>query len=386
MKPAKRIDSIAPFYVMDILRQAKSMESEGIDVIHMEIGEPDFPTPDQIVQAGMDAIEARQTTYSEANGLLALREKIANYYLTKFAVEVNPSNIFVTPGASGALMLALMCCIDADDEVLMPDPGYPCNRNFVSAINGRPVAIPIDESTGYELTPTLVDTYWRNNTAMLMLASPSNPLGNVLSRTQIRDLSDYVSQRDGVLLVDEIYQGLNYSESTFSSLEISRDIIVINSFSKYFGMSGWRLGWVVMPDALVGAAEKVAQNLFIAPSTPAQHAAMAAFDHDVIVELERRCALFKTRRDALTKGLQQIGFTDVVVPEGAFYVYLNVSHLGMPSDQLCGEWLRECHVAVTPGKDFGQHRQDEYIRFAFTTDVARIEEALSRIKKWIDCR
>lgn len=380
---ARRAAEIEPFHVMDILARARALEARGRSVVHMEIGEPDFPTPAPIVQAGIAALQAGETHYTPALGLPALREAIAAFYQTRYGVVVSPERIVITPGSSGALLLAMGALLDPGDEVLLADPGYPCNRHFVRFTEGRAVGVPAGPDTHFQLTAELVEPHWSARTKAAMVASPANPTGTMLSFDQLRDLHGAVSRRGGALIVDEIYHGLTYGCEAPTALAVSDEVFVINSFSKYFGMTGWRLGWLVAPDRFVPALDRLAQNIFLAASTPAQHAALAAFHPDTIAILEERRREFQRRRDFLLPALRDIGFDIPVTPEGAFYLYADCSRFAHDSQDFARRLLDEAGVAITPGLDFGHFDPETHVRFAYTTDMGRLRDGVERIRNFV---
>ncbi len=368
---------------MDILARARAMEAKGRDVVHMEIGEPDFDTPTAIIEAGIAALENRLTHYTPALGLPQLREAISQHYQSQFGVAVESERIIVTPGSSGALQLALSALLNPGDEVLMADPGYPCNRHFVSLFGGQSAMINVDESTGYQLTAELIDKHWTAATRAVMLATPSNPTGTRCALPELKRIVELLKSRGGVLIVDEIYQLLVYDIEPETVLSLSDDLIVINSFSKYFGMTGWRIGWMVAPKSDVPTLDKLAQNFFLATSTPAQYAALAAFNDDTLRELEQRRQQLRRRRDYLVAAVKALGFEVPVEPQGAFYIYARSVALSDNSRTLVDELLAQTAVALTPGCDFGHNHANHYVRFAYTTELSRLQEGISRIKAYL---
>ncbi|MDC7705550.1 pyridoxal phosphate-dependent aminotransferase [Vogesella indigofera] len=380
MKLSKRLSAIAPFQVMVILEKARALQAAGHDVIHLEVGEPDFATPQAIVDAGRAALAAGHTYYTAAQGLAELRKAIAAFYQSRFGVTVAPERIIVTPGASGALQIALSLLVDEGDGVLMADPTYPCNRHFVSLLGGVPQTVPVGAATRYQLLADELDANWLPNTVAAMVATPANPTGTVLSRDEITALAERCRAHDGALIVDEIYQGLTYGADSFSALQLADDAFVINSFSKYFQMTGWRLGWLVVPQDYVEPAIRLAQNLFLCPPAAAQHAALAAFQPAVLDVLESRRAEFGRRRDFLLQVLPTLGWRIDAVPDGAFYVYADVSAVTDDSFAYCQRMLDEVKVAITPGADFGNNRAGSYVRVAYTTGIDRLAEAVARMK------
>ena len=378
---ARRMADIQPFHVMEILKRAHALAAEGRDIIHLEVGEPDFPSPAPIVEAGRRFLTSGHVHYTPALGLTALREAIARFYRDRFGADVAPERIVVTPGASGALMLALGVLTDPGDEWLLPDPGYPSNRHLVRSFEGKPVALPVDATTRFQPTPDQVAAAWTPSTRGLMVASPANPTGTLLDLDEIVALRDTVAARGGVLIVDEIYQGLNYGVEASTALSRADDVFVVNSFSKNFGMTGWRLGWMVVPEGYVREIEKLAQHFFISPSTPAQHAALAAFEPGTLEILEARRHAFADRRNALLPALRDIGFRFATEPQGAFYLYADISDIAASSEELAQRLIEEAGVATTPGIDFGDNAPERHLRIAYTTDEARLVEAAERIRR-----
>lgn len=383
MADSSRIDDIEPFHVMALLARAKELEAQGKDIIHMEIGEPDFPTPKPIVAAGIKAISDGDVHYTPALGLPELRKAIAEFYKTRYAVNVLPNRVIVTPGASGALMLALGVIMEEGDEVLLSDPGYPCNKNFVRFLSGKVCSISVDATSDYQLTLKHIQENWTAKTRAVMLASPSNPTGTLLPKSELVAMAKFVAARGAYLIVDEIYHGLVYEHDVDTALSIDENIIVINSFSKYFSMTGWRAGWLVAPDNLVDDIDKVAQNIFLAASTPAQHAALAAFETETIAILESYKAEFKLRRDYLLPKLKELGFKVEVTPQGAFYIYANCEKFSNDSYQFTYDLLENIGVAVTPGKDFGENKANTFVRFAYTTSMEHLEEGVKRLSAYL---
>lgn len=382
LRQASRNDRIAPFHVMALLGRAQALQAAGRDVIHLEVGEPDFPTPAPIVEAGQRALAAGLTRYTPATGLPALRQTIADYYYERFAVPLEPDRIIVTPGASGALQLALALLVDPGDGVLLSDPGYPCNRHFVELVNGIPQILPLTGDA--RVTAAKIRQHWQANTVCTLLASPDNPTGAVLPAAECAAIASAVAELGGSLIVDEIYQGLVYEQPVHTVLSEAPDALVLNSFSKYFGMTGWRLGWMVAPAEHVPALERMAQNFFIAPPTMSQHAALAAFLPETRVELDRRRDVLNARRKLLLEVLPGLGLRVIGEPQGAFYIYLDASAVTDDSFVFCQQLLEQEFVALTPGADFGVvHGPEKCLRIAYTTDEARLTEALERLRRFI---
>jgi aspartate/methionine/tyrosine aminotransferase len=383
VKPASRMQSIQPFHVMALLARARELEAAGRSIIHMEIGEPDFVTPQPVIDAGIRALQEGYTHYTPAAGLWALRERIAGFYKRRYGVDIEPQRVIVTPGASAALQLIMAEVVNPGDQVLMADPGYPCNRNFVYLLNGQPVGIPVTAATAYQATPQQVRDYWTEQVTALLVASPSNPTGTLLAEHTLREYHAIAAAQDGCLIVDEIYHGLVYDEQASTALAISDEIFVVNSFSKYFGMTGWRLGWLIAPQAYVADIEKLAQNLFLAAPTIAQHAALKAFDEESINILETRRREFQQRRDYLLPALRDVGFDIPVIPDGAFYLYANCSRFSDDSYSFTSRLLEDAGVAITPGTDFGVNQPGTHVRFAYTTSMENLQEGVRRLKEFL---
>ena len=379
---ASRMAHIAPFEVMEIQTAARELERQGKDVIHMEIGEPDFTTPQPIVDAAIAALKSKPMFYTSALGIMPLREAIAAFYQDKYGVTVSPERIIVTAGSSAALLLTFGVLLNAGDEVLMADPGYPCNRHFVRALGGVPHTVPVGAEHAYQLAALHIDSQWNPRTVAALVASPSNPTGTLVAPHQLAQIHRAVQARGGTLIVDEIYQGLTYGVESSTALAGSDgdNLFVINSFSKYFQMTGWRLGWLVVPPAYVREVEKLAQNLFISASTPAQYAALAAFRPDTLAILEARRAELEARRDFLMPALRNLGFAIPVEPQGAFYIYADSSQIGTDSFAISRKILQHAQVALTPGKDFGTAAPERHIRIAYTQTIARLGEAIDRMR------
>ncbi|WP_246796978.1 pyridoxal phosphate-dependent aminotransferase [Burkholderia perseverans] len=380
---ASRVDAIQPFYVMEVVKQAALLEQAGRDVIHMSIGEPDFTAPEPVVEAAAAAMRRGVTQYTSALGITPLREAIAAHYARAYGLTIAPERIVVTAGASAALLLACLALVGRDDEVLMPDPSYPCNRHFVAAAEGRPVLVPSGPEARFQLTAADVSARWGERTRGVLLASPSNPTGTSLAPDELGRILAAVRARGGFAIIDEIYQGLSYDGPPVSALSFDDDVITVNSFSKYFNMTGWRLGWLVVPPALVGTFEKLAQNLFICASTLAQHAALACFEPATLAVYEARRLEFMRRRDYIVPALESLGFEVPVMPDGAFYVYARCGGVAHPaagdSAKLVDAMLHEAGVVLVPGMDFGLHAPREYIRLSYATAYERLEEAVARL-------
>lgn len=376
-------DAIEGFRVMAILAQARRMEAAGRDIVHMEVGEPDFATPAPIVEAGIRALREGHTHYTPALGLPALREAIAADYQRRFDVVVSPDRIAVTPGASGALQVVLPALLAAGDKVLLTDPGYPCNRHFVTLFGAEPILAALDPATAWVADEHWLERHWQPGIRVVVVASPANPTGAVMSPAQIRALAAAVRQRGAVLVVDEIYQGLEYDAPSHTALAVGDDVVVLNSFSKFYGMTGWRVGWAVLPGHRVDTVDRLAQNLYLAAPTPAQYAALVAFEPETARLLEGRRQRLQRRRDLLWRGLADLGFGLGAPPGGAFYLYAQLPAQADDSETWCARVLDEAGVAITPGTDFGKQAAERHVRFAFTTGSDRLQHALDRLAEWL---
>lgn len=396
---ASRTEEIAPFQVMAILQQAQALASEGVDVIHLEVGEPDFTTPEPITQAAIAALKAGKTHYTPALGLPELRQKIADFYQSRYGVTISAERIAITPGASGALLLLMAARLEAGDELLMADPGYPCNRHFARVFEAHGRLIPTAAESGFQLTSERIKQHWHPGASKaVLMASPANPTGAMIPYPQLEQIAEQTRQLGGELWVDEIYHGLTYhdavegadddsnlaSKRPQTALALGDDVVVINSFSKYFGMTGWRLGWMVVPEHYIPVIERLAQNLFLAPSTPAQYGAIAAFSEDSLTIMEDRRLELQQRRDYLLAELPKLGFKIPVIPDGAFYIYADARALTQDTQGFCEQLLQDTGVALTPGFDFGEQNANLYIRFAYTTHIERLQQAVLRIKSWLE--
>jgi len=376
-----RSRAIEPFHVMALLARANQLQAQGHDVIHLEIGEPDFTTAAPIIAAGQAALAAGHTRYTAARGLPALREAIAGFYAQRYSLSIDPERILITPGGSGALLLATSLLVDPGKHWLLADPGYPCNRHFLRLVEGAAQLVPVGPEMRYQLTPALVERYWDQDSVGALVASPANPTGTLLRRDELAALSTALKERGGHLVVDEIYHGLTYGVEAASVLEVDDGAFVLNSFSKYFGMTGWRLGWLVAPEAAVPELEKLAQNLYISAPSMAQHAALACFSEETLAILEERRGEFARRRDFLLPALRELGFGIAVEPEGAFYLYADISAFGGDAFAFCRHFLETEHLAFTPGLDFGRHQAGHHVRFAYTQSLPRLQEAVERLAR-----
>lgn len=396
---AGRMADIDSFYAMEIQRDADELTRAGRSIIYLCVGEPDFAAPTAVMDAADAAVRRGDTHYTVALGIWPLRQAISGHYKRHYGLEIPPARIAVTCGASGALLIAFGTLVNPGDEWLMPDPTYPCNRRFISLYGGTTRLIPCGPQSNYQLTPELVEKHWGPNTRGVMLATPANPTGTTVAPDVMRAIHQVVRAKGGTLLVDEIYHGLTYMKSpghdkpagTYfsnerSALELGDDLIVINSFSKYFNMTGWRLGWMVVPEAHMKPVEKLAQNLFICPPTVSQHAALACFEPETLAIYEERRAEFARRRDFLIPALREIGFSIPNTPEGAFYVYADISKFAADSFAFCRDVLHQAGVAITPGRDFGDRDAEKYVRFTYTVPIEQLREVVERLRKFLGAR
>jgi len=380
---AKRLDNIAPFYVMDILSKAKEMEAKGKDIIHLEVGEPDFQDLPEVAQAGSNAILNGDTKYTPSTGLKELKKAISHYYQRYFDTHISPNRIIITPGASSGLMLALSLILDPNDEMLISEPGYPCNQHFIELLNAKHTHAPIDERNNFKVTQPLLDKHWGKSQKGFLIASPSNPTGAVLNETEHLLLAQHAQKLNSQLIVDEIYQGLIYNNENITALSYSDKSIVINSFSKFFSMTGWRIGWVVIPEHMINSADKLAQNLYLSAPTAAQHAAIRALNSDCITQYQSRAKEFKKRRDYLLPALKKLGFKITQPCDGAFYIYADASNFTTDSMAFCKELLENTGVAITPGLDFRGHNCEKMVRFAYTCNILKLKEAIKRLTHYL---
>lgn len=386
-KLADRVDQITSFHVMALMEKAQQLERTGVDVIHLEVGEPDFPTPDNVVEAGVQAMRSGNTRYTTALGLPQLRQAISDFYQQRFGVDIGTERILITPGASGAIGLATGLLFNIGDGVLLSDPGYPCNDNFLHLVGALPQRIAVNAASEFQLNADLIAQHWQAHTRGAWLASPSNPTGTLLPVPEVAAIKQQVDAREGSLLVDEIYHCLTYDaepETVLTLPDSANSLFVINSFSKYFNMTGWRLGWLVAPEAHVEALERLAQNFYLAAPTVAQYAALEAFSPHSIALYEQRRKQLAQRRQFLLAELPKLGLAIPCPPQGAFYIYCDVSAITANSFEFCQRLLEASGVAVTPGIDFGEHLAQRYIRIAYSANLERLQEAVHRIQRFIE--
>ncbi len=383
---AARNARIAPFHVMELVKHADALAAAGRSVIHLSIGEPDFTAPPPVVAALERAARDGDTGYTQATGLEPLRRAIARWHGDEFGVDVDPKRVLVTAGASGALLLACAALVNPGDTVLMSDPGYPCNRHFVAAFDGVAQAVPVGAAQRFQLDAAAVRAHWAADVRGVLLASPSNPTGTSIAFDELARVVDAVRERGGFTIVDEIYLGLTYGHDPRSALALGDDVVTVGSFSKFFHMTGWRLGWLVLPPAWVAPFEKLAQNLFICASTLAQRAALACFEPDATAVFRARRDEFRTRRDFVVPAVRDLGFGVPVEPDGAFYVWLDASRFTDDTDRFAIELLEATGVALVPGKDFGAHEPHRWLRLSYATDMASLREAVARMRAWLGSR
>ncbi len=380
---AKRVDAIAPFRVMELVKRASALAAAGHRIIQMNIGEPDFTAPPAVVAALKRAADSGLSQYTSATGILPLRRAIARDLGERYGVDVAPQRVIVTAGASAALLLAACALVEVGDRVLMTDPSYPCNRHFVSAFNGIPDPVPVGPETRFQMTRALLEAHWLADTRGALLASPSNPTGTSIDWNELCAIVDSIRARGGFSLIDEIYLGLSYGERPRSALELGEDVIICNSFSKLFSMTGWRLGWLVVPESMVPVFEKLAQNLFICASALAQHAALGCCEPESLGIFEERRVELKSRRDFLVPALTAAGLDIPAIPDGAFYIWIDCARQASSSLDLADRLLDEAHVSLVPGHDFGTVNADRYLRLSYATARPLLEEAASRIKRFL---
>ncbi len=399
MKLASRLDHIDPFYVMECAKAAAALAASpacdpaqgGSPMIFLNIGEPDFTAPPLVQAAAQAALQAGRTQYTDANGLAPLRQALSDWYASRFGLTIDARRIVITAGASAALQLACLALFETGDEVLMPDPSYPCNRHFVAATGATARLLPAGPEHRFQPDAATVAAAWTPATRGVVLASPSNPTGTSIAPEALEAIARTVRANGGVTIVDEIYLGLSYDDRFSQSAlalpdGLGEQVISVNSFSKYFSMTGWRLGWLVLPEQLVGAVEKLQQNLYICASTVAQHAALACFAPDSLAEYERRRAAFRERRDVVVPALNAMGLTVPVMPDGAFYAWADCSAFSDDSWQFCLDVMNEAHVALTPGKDFGPAAASRYVRLSFANSLPQLEEAMNRLALFLSRR
>ncbi|MDJ0924214.1 MAG: pyridoxal phosphate-dependent aminotransferase [Acidimicrobiia bacterium] len=378
MKIANRAE-VPPFYVMEVMKAAADRERASGDVLHLEVGQPSTPAPAKVLEAARAALGSDRLGYTDAIGIPELRERIALHYAETYGVAVSPGHVIVTMGASGGFVLAFLAAFDVGDRVAVTRPGYPCYRNTLEAFGVEAVPVPVGPETRFVPTSRLLAD--AGPLDGLILASPANPTGTALTTDELADIATYCRSNDIRLIADEIYHGIEYGVQVPTAVSIDPDAVVLQSFSKYFSMTGWRLGWMVAPDDLVRPLERLAQNLFISPPTLSQLAAIAAFD--ATDELDGNVARYAENRRVLIDGLGAVGLDHFASPDGAFYFYIDVSHLTDDSQELCRIWLDELGVACTPGIDFDPELGHRYVRLSYSESMADIAAATERIAEWV---
>ncbi len=390
IRTASRLDHIEPFYVMECAKAAEVLARSaacdpaqgGEPMVFLNIGEPDFTAAPAVNEAASLCLSRGRTQYTQATGLPALRQRLSGWYAQRFGLQIDPVRIVVTAGASGALQLACLALFEPGDEVLMPDPSYPCNRHFVASVGAKARLLPTTAATRFQPSAAAVAAAWGEHTRGVLLASPSNPTGTSIAPAELATIAQTVRQHQGVMLVDEIYLGLGYDAAfADSALSLGSDIISINSFSKYFGMTGWRLGWMVLPEELVAPVERLAQNLYICASSVAQHAALACFEPASMALYEQRRGEFQRRRDFVVRALNELGLTVSVPPDGAFYAWFDCSAYNPSSWDFCAQVLTDAHVALTPGRDFGPAFADSHVRLSFASSMPELQTAMQRLRR-----
>jgi aspartate/methionine/tyrosine aminotransferase len=377
----RRIDQIEPFRVMQLLERAKELEAAGRRIIHMEIGEPDFRTPAPVISAAKSLLDTTDQFYTPSTGAPELQQALSDWYAREYSVEVSPQRMLITPGTSGAFNLIYAVLLDIGESVLLPDPGYPCQRNFIRLAGGEALNVPVGPESRYHLSRELVATNWRDNTRAAVVISPGNPTGTLIDDDELAAIAATCRKRGGYLISDEIYHGLSYDTKAACALQYSDDAIIVNGFSKRWAMTGWRIGWIIVPEALIEPCRRVMQNIFIAAPTLSQHAAIAALGADNEVEIMRQA--YDERRRHLLAELPKLGFEIVVEPQGAFYIYANVAKLTNDSKGFCWQLLEEAGVAVTPGEDFGSYQAGQHVRFSYATSLDDIREGIARIAAFL---
>lgn len=401
MNFASRATAISPFLAMAYGEKATELEEQGHDVIRLNLGEPDFGAPSAVIEASKHALESARFPYTSALGMPQLRKAIADFYATKHGVSIDATRVVVTAGASAALLLSSAALVETGDNVILGDPSYPCNRRFLNAFGADVTLIPTSAENNFQLTLNQVMEHWQPNTKGVLIASPANPTGTAICPNELKAIGEFCQSKQGFLIVDEIYldlslnthnaidAGLSTSSSPQSALgfnSLEDTIIVINSFSKYFGMTGWRLGWCVVPAPMISVVEKLSQNLFICPSTLSQQAALACFTPEALTQCEENRQTLNTRASTVISAIADMGLHIDALPDGAFYAYINIEKTGLTAMTFCDKLLTEYHVALTPGNDFGDHNANNYVRLSFATDIERLAEGLKRLKRFVDAQ
>ena len=370
---------ISPFIAMEVLKAANLREQGGDPVFHMEVGQPATPAPSKVIAAAKDALDNKQIGYTDALGIPPLRAAIADHYKSFYGVDIPPSRVIVTTGSSGAFLLSFLSAFGKGDRIVLAEPGYPAYRNILTSLDLTPVGLPCHDETNFQPTPELIDRL-DGPLHGLLVASPSNPTGTMLHGGELAALIDYCHEKQMQFISDEIYHGICYGEAATTALSLTDEAIIINSFSKFFSMTGWRLGWMVVPERLIAPIEKLAQNLFISPPALSQYAAVAAFD--CMDELEENVTVYARNRDILLREFPKLGLSKLASADGAFYIYADVRDFTNDTVDFCQRMLQETGVAATPGLDFDPERGNVYVRFSFAGSTATIEQAIARLKDW----
>jgi len=373
----RKIDMIEPFRVMQLLERAKELESEGKKIVHMEIGEPDFLTPDSVITAAKTHLDQHDQFYTPSTGAPELQQALSDWYDAEYGVEVSPERILITPGTSGAFNMIYSVLLEAGESILLPDPGYPCQRNFIRIAGGEPVYAPVGPDIRYHLSSEMVQKNWRDTTRAAVVINPGNPTGTLIDPNELRKIALTCSDQGGYLISDEIYHGLTYGAKAPCALEFDKQAIVVNGFSKRWAMTGWRVGWIIVPNDLIDACRRVMQNIFIAAPTLSQYAAIEALKEKNAIEAMRQA--YDERRQYLLSELPKLGFDIVVKPQGAFYIYANVKKLTGDSKTFCWDLLEEKGVAITPGEDFGTFNANAHVRFSYATGMEALQEGIRRL-------
>ncbi|MFQ5581531.1 MAG: aminotransferase class I/II-fold pyridoxal phosphate-dependent enzyme [Mariprofundaceae bacterium] len=378
----RRIDQIEPFRVMQLLERAKELEAEGQEIIHMEIGEPDFPTPDPVLEAARERLQCGDNFYTPSTGAPELQQALSKWYQSEYGVRVAPERILITPGTSGAFNLIYAVLLNPGESVLLSDPGYPCQRNFIRLAGGEPINVPVGPDSRYHLGLKQAESHWRDDTQAAVVISPGNPTGTLIDAPELSAIAAFCQSHNGYLISDEIYHGLNYGASCDCALQFSDHAIVVNGFSKRWAMTGWRIGWVIVPEELIEPARRVMQNIFIAAPTLSQHAAIAALSATDAVKTMRQA--YDERRRYLLDALPKLGFGIVVEPQGAFYIYANVEKLTDDSKGFCWQLLEKAGVAITPGEDFGSYQAEKHVRFSYATSLQCLHKGVRRLGAFLE--
>ena len=375
--------NIEPFHVVSLITRAIELEKQGKKIVNLVVGEPEFKTPKPIIDSAIKSLEQNKIRYSPSLGKVELRESIAKWYQDREKINLSYNKIAVTSGSSAALLLTMAVLLNPGNEVIISDPSYPCNRHFVAAMEGVATCVPVDSKTNYQLTLEKVKDNWTEKTKAVLVSSPSNPTGGILDYEELEKIYSFVCSQGGYLIVDEIYRGISYDKEPVSATALGENVFVINSFSKFFCMTGWRLGWLVAPEKFIEKIEHLAQNLYISNSDIAQDAVLSAFSPDVVSQLDSNLIHYKEQKDYLMNELLRIGFKIPVEPKGAFYIYADASNFTDDSYKFCWEILEDIGVAIAPGLDFGNYRSNIHVRFSFPKTINIMSEGIKRIDNYL---